>query len=101
MFLDEKKMVFQSTLLSGGLLSAELIFWSICAVSMFRLSPKSLETSHHGCQGLLSPLYPTFSSFVNIFPRIDRKEGSKYVILTIEKNISFIKFYLYKILSYM
>ena len=72
-----EKMVFKCALLSGdlaitmqliSLLSAELILWPICALSRFRLSPKSLETSQHGGQGLLSPFYPTFSSFVNSFP---------------------------------
>ena len=72
-----EKMVFQRALLSGGLTKAIAVlyaadkvcsFWSICALSRFRLSPKSLETSHHGGKGLLSPFYPNFSSFVISFP---------------------------------
>ena len=63
-----------NALLSGGLLSTELIFWAICALCRFRLSPKSLETSHHGGQSILSPFYPTFSSFINFLDRLQRKD---------------------------
>ena len=64
-----EKMFFSKwVLLSGGLLSAALIFLSICTLSRIRLSPKNIETSNHGGQGLLTPFHPTFSSFVNFFP---------------------------------
>ena len=56
-----------------SLLSAELILWPICALSRFRLSPKSLETSQHGGQGLLSPFYSHLFEFRKFLP-LDRSQ---------------------------
>ena len=56
-----------------SLLSAELILWPICALSRSRLSPKSLETSQHGGQGLLSPFYSHLFEFRKFLP-LDRSQ---------------------------
>ena len=81
-----EKMVIKCALLSGdlaktincinmqlSLLSAELILWPICALSRFRLSPKSLETSQHSGQGFFEPLLSHLFEFRKFLP-LDRSQ---------------------------
>ena len=87
-----------------SLLSAELILWPICALSRFRISPKSLETSQHGGQGLLSPFYSHLFEFRKFLP-LDRSQRRIilfiyiYMLIIYNFNNRKKKYWFYKILS--